>query len=104
MLPQAKRLNSSKILELKTLGKRVNSTLFSVLYKAGVNNRFSVNISKKTYKRAVDRNTAKRKVLAIIHNISPTINGDYSINIRSKINDIPFLDIKNDLEKILCQK
>lgn len=104
MLPQAKRLNSTEIIKLKTTGKRVNSTLFSILYRSGDKNRFSVNISKKVYKNAVDRNTAKRKVLAIIHNISPSINGDYSINIRSKINEISHIEIKNDLEKLLCQK
>ncbi len=104
MLPRAKRLNSKTILELKTKGKRVNTTLFSVLYKADNDNKFSANISKKVYINAVDRNTAKRKVLSIVRDISPTKSGFYSINIRSQINKIPILDIKKELEQILCQK
>lgn len=104
MLPKAKRLNSANIAELRLKGKRANSALFSVLYRNGLKNRFSVNISKKVYKKAVDRNTAKRKTLAILRDISPIVIGDYSINIRGKINKMNHLEIKNDLIKILCQK
>lgn len=104
MLPKAKRLNSKTILELKTKGKRVNTTLFSVLYKPEAQSKFSANISKKVYKNAVDRNTAKRKVLSLVRDISPTSTGLYSINIRSAINKLPTIEIKKDLEKLLCQK
>ena len=104
MLPKAKRLNSKTILELKTKGKRVNSTLFSVLYKPDTEIRFAANISKKVYPNAVDRNTSKRKVLSIVRDLSPVKPGLYSINIRSKINKIPIIDIKKELEQILCQK
>lgn len=104
MLPKAQKLNSKSVTILKKEGKRVKSTLFSVLYKKEKENKFAVTVPKKTYKNAVDRNTAKRKVFAIIRQLSPVSIGHYSFVVYGKINELPFLDIKGDLEKILCQK
>ena len=104
MLQKAQRLSSVDILELKKNSKRVMSTLFFVLYTKGDQNRFSVTVPKKIYKNAVDRNTAKRKVSAIISKLSPAVTGDYSINVRFKINDLPHLQIEKEIITLLCQK
>ncbi|OGI76177.1 hypothetical protein A3C57_00265 [Candidatus Nomurabacteria bacterium RIFCSPHIGHO2_02_FULL_33_12] len=104
MLPKTKRLGSKDITKLYKGGKRVNNALFSVLYKASPISKFSVSVSKKIYKNAIDRNTAKRKVLAIIKDISPAISAEYSISIRTKINDLPHQVLVKEIKNILCQK
>lgn len=106
MLPKTKRLGSKDITKLRTGGKRVNNALFSVLYKASPVSKFSVSVSKKIYKNATDRNTAKRKVLAIIKDISPiiTVSAEYSISIRTQINNLTHVVLVKEIKNILCYK
>jgi ribonuclease P protein component len=104
MLPKIKRLGSKDITKLYKGGKRVNNTLFSILYKIAPITRFSVSVSKKIYKNAIDRNTAKRKVMAILKDISPTVSAEYSIIIRTKINDLSHKVLVKEIKNILCNK
>ena len=104
MLKKQNKLNTKDIKELITAGKRVYGTLFSVVYKPKNTNKFGVTVSKKVYKKAVDRNRAKRRVFGALKDVSPKNIGHYNISVKSKLNTVPFTDISKDLNSVLCQK
>ncbi len=106
MLPKGRKLNAEDLKILRNMGKRVHTTLFSVVYwpaAPGLKEaRFAVSVPKKVYKKAVDRNRAKRRVLSILAGINAKL-GWYEFMIKNPLNSLPYKDIKEEIEKI-CQK
>lgn len=104
MLSKQNKLNTFDLKELKKAGKRVHSTLFSVTYMASPTQKYGISITKKTYKNAVDRNKAKRRVFAAIKDLNNKKNGYYNLFLKENIDKISYLELKSDLETVLCQK
>lgn len=80
--------------------KTINSQYFRSFYVQKDSLRLAVIISKKVYKKAVDRNKAKRRVYSAIRDIDIKKPGFYKVVITQKINLVNFVEIKKDLQKI----
>ena len=65
MLPKASRLTSKEI-EALSLGKTVFSGPISLRFVTQKETKFSISVSKKTLKRAVDRNRLRRKIYSAL--------------------------------------
>lgn len=106
MLPRQNRLNTFDLKELKLAGKRVHSTLFSITWAESRQNinKYGLSVTKKLYKKAVDRNRAKRRVFSIIRELNNKKNGHFSLFLKANIDNLPYLDLKKEIEGILCQK
>lgn len=104
MLKKESKLGSIDLKKLKKEGKRVYSTLFSVTFLPQTVSKFSVTVSKKLYKSAVLRNKAKRRVFAILKDLTPKSNGFYDFFLKSQIDKVNFTDLAEEVKKILCQK
>jgi ribonuclease P protein component len=65
--------------------------------------KFSVTVSKKLYKTAVLRNRAKRRVFAILRDISPTKPGYYEFFLKSPIESTSFEELNKEIKNILCR-
>lgn len=64
-------------------------------------NPLIVTVSKKTAKRAVDRNLIKRRIRAIMRPYLKTPNKDFMIIAKSGIIEVPFSELKKQIEKHL---
>jgi ribonuclease P protein component len=73
MLPKASRLSRAEAEFLKN-GKSVFTTLLSLRFTPAPETKFSVSVSKKTAKSAVDRNRIRRKCYAALEKALPTLN------------------------------
>jgi len=106
MLSRQNQLNTFDLKELKLAGKRVHSTLFSITCAESRQNinKYSLSVPKKLYKKAVDRNRAKRRIFAIIKEINNKKNGHFSLFLKVNIDNLPYLGLKKEIEGILCQK
>jgi len=104
MLKSESKLGSIQLAKLKKEGKRSYSTLFSITFLSNERSKFSVTISKKLYKKAVDRNRAKRRIFAILKDVSPTRTGFYELFLKTSIDVVSFEYLKKEIKNILCQK
>ena len=104
MLSKQNKLNSFDLKELKKAGKRVHSTLFSITYLPADISKYSINIPKKLYKKAILRNKAKRRTFAVIKDLNNRKKGHFSLFLKVDIEKISYLNLKADLESVLCQK
>ena len=62
-----------------------------------------VAASKFAYKRAVDRNYAKRRMRELLHHNPPQKPGYYLLTATSSSNKIVFEDLKNDYRQLLTK-
>ena len=80
MLPKAKRLNLKKDFKWVASGKKIESKYLKMFVRMGENNipRVGIAVSSKTFKKATERNRAKRLAheafQSTINNLPPTIN------------------------------
>ena len=101
MFKKTYRLNTSEFKEVFNLGKTTQTPLF--LVKTKENNlthpRFTVVVSKKISKKAVERNCLKRRFM---HKIKDTMgmfpNNDYIFILNSGIKDIQYKDLLNNFK------
>lgn len=105
MLPLSKRLNLKKDFKWVASGKKIESKFLKLFFKVGENQspRIGIAASSKTFKKATDRNRAKRLVSAafqVTYYLLPT-----TINIvtlpKVGILDVKSADVLSDLEEIL---
>lgn len=111
MLPRQNRLTTKDYL-IKEKGEVLHSPLFriQILKKHTEHSKIGIIISKKYFKKAVDRNKLKRKIcyacremdiLSINKTNSKTRNGNWIIQYISKSKTIPlYKNIKSDLQII----
>ncbi len=86
MLPRSRILRSIEVTKVLKYGKSVSYGQFVFKYIKSIENtstRFSIAPSKKFYKRAVDRNTIKRKIFRLIRDFGEVPSG-YKIVIMTK--------------------
>lgn len=68
MLKKSKRLTKNQFSKYFKTGRKHHSTHLTIVYTEHTNLHASVVVSKKVSKRAVDRNTIRRRVYAEIRN------------------------------------
>lgn len=105
MLPKSKRLNLEKDFKWVASGKKIDSKLLKLFFKVGENQspRIGIAVSAKTFKKAVDRNRARRlasQAFQTIYYKLPT-----AINIvalpKAGIVSVKSSDVLKDLEEVL---
>lgn len=99
MLPKGKKLTAEDLKSLKNKGKRVHTTLFSVVCMTHSDTRFAVSIPKKVYKLAYERNRARRRIYSLLSGISPA-SGWYEIILKSPIHILSYEELRREIEKI----
>jgi ribonuclease P protein component len=75
MLPKTKRLNLSKSFQWVSQGKIINDQFFQLRVRFGENEQALIGIalSSKNFKKAHNRNQAKRLVSSLIEEFYPTL-------------------------------
>jgi len=67
MLAKKARLSRKEFDHFFAVGKRLHSPLFQVIYKESAASHGSAVVGKKVAKRAVDRNTLRRRMYGILY-------------------------------------
>jgi ribonuclease P protein component len=106
MLPSSKRLTTPLVKEVMDVGKIFHSTLFVFKgTKKSGNSRFSVVVSKKVAKNAVDRNKIRRRLYSAIHSvytrIQPGFHGIFMV--KPVIVKVSMKEIKLSLEEFFVK-
>jgi ribonuclease P protein component len=109
-------LKSRKLIEsLFTDGTVINHFPFKLIYKigefddSGINSKIAVSVSKRNFKRAVDRNYIKRKLResfrknksSLYESLQKTNQKAYFIVIYIAKDDIPYQDIEKEMKLLL---
>jgi len=85
MLPSSQRLTTPLFKRVMDTGKIFHSPLFSAkILKADGSSRFSVAVSKKIAKNAVDRNRIRRRVYSALHTIGPKVSSGFHVVLMPK--------------------
>ena len=103
MFKKTYRLHTSDFKEVFNFGKTIKAPLF--LIKAKQNNlthsRFAVVVSKKLFKKAVERNYLKRKCMHALKEVYSTLPiNDYIFILNSGAKDIQYKDLITHLKNI----
>lgn len=106
MLPRSLRINTSLFKEIMEKGRFSNGKffLFRFVKKEG-KTRFSVAVSKKVAKNAVDRNKIRRRVYSLLRKFVDTTKSDYKIviSVKSGIdkadNELLYKELESDFVK-----
>lgn len=105
MLPKNKRINLKREFEWVTSGKSLNTKYLKLFLKTGENQipRIGIAISSKTFKKAHERNRAKRLAAEAVHNTYYLLPN--TINIvalpKSGILEVKSYDVLVDLQQTL---
>lgn len=108
MLPKEKRLNLKKDFKWVASGKRLNHHHFSVFIKYGENEfpKIGIATSKNYFKKATDRNRARRLLSKALESIYEAL--PHNINIialpKSGVIDVKSEELLKELEKELKNK
>ena len=97
------RLNTSDFKEVFNFGKTTVTPFFLIKSKKNTlaYSRFAVVVSKKLYKKAVQRNHMKRKCMAALKEISSGYPiADYVFILNSKAKDVQYQDLLINLKNI----
>ncbi|HEY4494807.1 MAG TPA: ribonuclease P protein component [Candidatus Paceibacterota bacterium] len=101
MLRSSKRLTTSLVKEVVNKGKIFHSPVF--VLKALKNkdlSRFSISVSKKVAKNAVDRNKIRRRMSSILRTLYSSIyvhvDGVFLMKLQSK--EMSFKELKNEVQ------
>ena len=104
MLPKSKRLNLSKDFKFVASGVKINTPHFKVMYKfkGDLEPLAGVAISKQNFKKAVDRNKAKRISFNELKKIYPSLKRGLNLVImpRAQILSVGEDDLSLELRKI----
>ena len=104
MLARKNRISRNEFPSSKTKGARFFSTSFSItIYITEGNTRFSVVVSKKVAKRAVDRNYLRRQFYSLVEPHLKIITKKVKIVIypKSEALKMPFLLLQKELIVVL---
>ncbi|GEM_PF-2599090 len=90
MLSKSKKLNAREHLQVLKKGKRFHREQLALIYKetGGDVTRCAVGISKKVYRKAIDRNKIRRKLFEFLHKTYPQfrLGFDFVLLVQHKIN------------------
>lgn len=105
MIPKKNRISKEFFEEISKKGKNINSSLFSIKYLKNSlkNSLFSVVVSKKVSKTAVERNLIKRRYKYIINKHKNLIKQGYFIvfYIKKESKNENFSNIQEEFLKTL---
>lgn len=111
MLPKQNRLNLSKDFKWVASGKKIETSLVTLFIKTGENTfpRVGIALSGKVFKKATDRNRARRLVSRSLESLYESLPKDINIVALPKVgvinvkSDTVLLDLKSSLnnEKII---
>lgn len=105
MLPKPQRLNLKKDFKWVAAGKRLETKYLKLFVKTGDNQvpRVGIAVSSKSFKKATERNKARRLASAAFEAVYPNLPNTINIVALPKagVNNVKSGDILLDLEKIL---
>ncbi len=96
-----RRMGRREVLAVLKSKKQIKSTHFSVIF-SDVGVGCAVVVSKKVEKLSVDRNKTKRQVFSIIQNTNIT-HERLVIFVKSKITNLSYKDIQNELQSLIMK-
>lgn len=103
MFRKSSRLNTSEFKEVFDFGKTIKFPLFLIKTKSNKLgfSRFSVVVSKKISKKAVERNYIKRRFFSSIkQSLNKFPVADYVFILNSGVKDIQYKELLNNLKEI----
>ena len=104
MLPKSKRLNLSKDFRFVAAGVKVSTANFRVMYRFSgeAEPLVGVALSKQNFKRAVDRNRAKRLSFEVLGKIYPSLKDGLNLVImpKAQIFSSDIEELTKELKKI----
>lgn len=101
MLPRSLRIGTSLFSEITEKGRFSNGKFFLFRFvKSEGKSRFSVTVSKKVSKSAVDRNKIRRRVYSLLRKHISNIKDGYRIviSVKSGTDKIDIKDLNKELE------
>ena len=108
MLPRSKRLNLKKDFKRVASGKKVETSLFKLFIKEGADKETKVGIatSSKVFKKATDRNRARRLLSFAFESLISKLPTDVSIVAlpKSGILEVKSSEVLLDLEEALKEE
>ncbi|MBI3485830.1 ribonuclease P protein component [Candidatus Daviesbacteria bacterium] len=104
MLPKFKRLNLKRSFKWVASGNKIDTPFFKIMYQFGENDFPLVGIaaSKNNFKKAVDKNRARRLVSVAIQNLYPNLRNNLNLVImpRAAILEKSPKDIEQTLKNV----
>lgn len=104
MLPKFKRLNLKKSFKWVASGNKSDTAIFKIMYQFGDNSFPLVGIasSKNNFKKAVEKNRARRLVSVAIQNLYPSLRNNLNLVImpRAAILEKSITEIEQTLKNV----
>ena len=98
MLKKSQRLKRNEFETLLKKGKRIHNKYFTLVYIGGAETKCGVIVSKKTVKKATERNLVRRRVYSILNkNMDLIKNKHVYIGTKKGILDVKYKDLKKFL-------
>ena len=105
MLKRAERIGRDMFAEISKGGMKIATPLFFVKFRKAFPNqsktRYSVVISKKVEKLAVDRNQSRRRVYAVLGEFDSPVVFNAILFFRTSISKISSADLRMEIKKII---
>lgn len=105
MLPKPQRLNLKKDFKWVAAGKKLETKYLKLFFKSGDNHlpRLGIALSSKVFKKATDRNRARRLVSVAFESLYQYLPKDINIVALPKVgvSNVKSSDVLLDLEKVL---
>lgn len=105
MLPKAQRLNLKKDFKWVASGQKIETKLATIFIKTGTNKEARIGVATPTryFKKAHDRNRARRLVFAAVEKLYPTLANNINIMLLPKtaILDVKSEDVRSAVELAL---
>lgn len=101
MLPRNRILRSIEVLDVVKRGKTFTFGILTLTYTKSIQpfpSKFAVVLSKKSFKKAVDRNSIKRKLFKLVSDQKKIPTG-YKVVLRTKSDIDDEESVKNSLDK-----
>lgn len=105
MLRKANRLNRAQFNDVFTSGKRYHSPFVQIIVDKNTPFHGAVVVGKKVYKKAVDRNTLRRRLYGALYRYYKTtkVSGTYIIIAKPATKKATRKEILDDIEKVLAK-
>lgn len=103
MLSKQLRLTKKEFTEAFKNNTRTQTQFFTVLHSKSDSPKFSVVVSKKIQKNAIERNKTRRRVYSVIRDleIHTQSNGTYILLVKKPVLSLSYAMLKGEIEKTL---
>lgn len=102
MLKKKQRLSRSEFASLLQKGKRIHTPHFSFVYIFAEKTKCGLVVSKKTAKKATERNLLRRRIYSVFGENFPFLqNVHCALLTRPSISTLSYLELKNNIKKTL---